>query len=112
VFPAAPGTTDRITLEKTSAAECRMVPAQRGHGRGELHQTCVPFRQGPVQPGDVVVLTVPVVVAVLRAAHLVTGHQHGHALGQEKRGEEVSDLGRAQREHCRIVGLPLHATVP
>ena len=52
----------------------------------------------PVVPGDLVVLAVGVVVAVLGAADLVAAEEHGHALRQEQRGQEVALLAAAQRD--------------
>ena len=54
--------------------------------------------KAPVEPGDLVVLAIGVVVAALRAAELVAGQQHRHALRQEQRREQVARPGaRAAR---------------
>ena len=53
---------------------------------------------GPVDPADLVVLAVGVVVALLRAIQLVAGQQHGHALREEQRGQQVAHLAAAQRD--------------
>ena len=66
----------------------------------------------PVDPGQLVVLAVGVVVAALGAAHLVAVQDHRHALRQQQRGEEVALLAGAQREDRRVVGLALDAAVP
>ena len=66
----------------------------------------------PVQPGELVVLAVGVVVAVLRVAELVAGQQHRHALREEQRGDEVALLPLAQRDDVRVVGRPFGAAVP
>ena len=68
--------------------------------------------QTPVEPTDLVVLAVGVVVAVLRAAHLVPAQKHRHALTQRERGEEVALLALAQLPDDGVVGLALDAVVP
>src|SRR6266851_209038 len=66
----------------------------------------------PVDPGDLVVLAVAVVVGLLGSAELVTGQQHRDALGEEQRHEEVPDLPFPQRVDLRVVGRPFRAAVP
>ena len=66
----------------------------------------------PVEPGDLVVLAVGVVVAALGAAELVAAEQHRHALGEQQRRHQVAPLAGAQGEDVGIVGLPLDAAVP
>ena len=48
----------------------------------------------------------------LRPAQLVAAEQHGHALGEEERGQEVASLARAEDEHLGVVGGAFHAAVP
>src|SRR5207237_996400 len=67
---------------------------------------------GPVDPRDLVVLAVRVVVAFLGPAELVSHRQHRHALRKEKRGEQVSLLLRAELEHRWLVGVTFNAAVP
>ena len=52
--------------------------------------------QRPVEPGELVVLAVGVVVAVLRAADLVAGDEHRHALREEQDRGEVLHLPLAE----------------
>src|SRR6185503_4056 len=66
----------------------------------------------PVEPRDLGVLAIAVVVAVLGAAHLVAAEQHRYALRQEQRREEVALLAPAQPLHLRIVGRTLDTAVP
>ena len=69
-------------------------------------------RRVPVEPGDLVVLALGVVVAALRAPDLVAAEQHRHALREQQRREQVALLPRAQRDDLRIVGRALDAAVP
>ena len=87
-----------------------MVAAQPGHRGGELHERLVDVV--PVHPGDLGVLGVGVVVALLGAAGLVAVQQHRDALAEQQRGEEVPLLPRAQPEDLGVVGRPLDAVVP
>ena len=47
-----------------------------------------------------------------RAAELVAGQQHRHALRQEQRRQQIADLPLAQLDHLRIVGRSFDAAVP
>ena len=76
----------------------------------ELEQAAIDVL--PVEPGDLVVLAVGVVVALLGPADLVAAEQHRHALREEQRGQEVALLARAQRVDRRIVGRAFDAAVP
>src|SRR6516165_6963829 len=78
----------------------------------EAEQVAVALHPAPVEPADVVVLAVRVVVALLGAAYLVAHEDHGHALRQHQDGGEVLDLAVAQRVNGGIVGRPLGAAVP
>ena len=66
----------------------------------------------PVEPVELVVLAVGVVVALLAAPELVAREQHRRALRQQQGGEEVAPLARAQLEDRRVVGRALDAAVP
>jgi hypothetical protein len=83
-----------------------------GQPRDELREHLEVLGALPVDPGDLVVLGVDVVVAALRAAELVAVQQHRHALRQEQRGEEVALLLLPQRDDLEVVGLALDAAVP
>ena len=56
--------------------------------------------RGPVEPGDLVVLAVGVVVALLGAAHLVPAEQHRDAEGQQQGGEHRPGLAGPQGQHA------------
>jgi len=59
--------------------------AQRGHRSGELRQlgSCLI----PMNPGDLVVLAVAVVVTTLGSAEFVAVTDHRHTVGQQERSE-------------------------
>ena len=66
----------------------------------------------PVHPGELVVLAVGVVVALLGAAVLVAHQQHRHALADDQRRHREAPHPVAQREDRRVVGRALDAAVP
>src|SRR5205823_5052840 len=82
-------------LEVAAPAQHRVVAAKRDHSTRELQQRALLLVQVPVEPAELVVLTVPVVVAVLCTRNLVTTEQHRHALREQQRGEERTHTARA-----------------
>src|SRR6185437_2964401 len=66
----------------------------------------------PVDPGDLVVLAVTVVVAALGAPEFVAGEQHRNALAEKERDEEVPHLPVAQGRDPRILRRALSAAIP
>ena len=106
------GPADRPALEEPLPAEHRMRGAQRGQPGRELGEHLVVAGVVPVDPADLVVLGVDVVVAALGAAQLVAVGDHRHALGQQQRGDEVALLPLPQRVDLAVVGRPLDAVVP
>ena len=85
------------------AAEGHQLPGEReqfGVGRG------------PVEPGDLVVLAIGVVVALLGAAQLVAAQQHREPEGEQQGGEDRAGLARAQGQHGGVAGRALRAAVP
>src|SRR5690349_19794896 len=87
-----------------------MILSKLDQARREMQQLLI--RVVPVVPGDLVVLAVRVVVALLRAAHLVAAAKHRDSLREKERCEEVSDLTISQRVDVRVVRRPLVAAVP
>ena len=57
-----------------------MLGAECNQTAREVEQAALVGVQVPVEPADLIVLTVGVVVAVLAAAHFVAAKQHRHAL--------------------------------
>ncbi len=76
----------------------------------EREQVDVDLR--PVDPGQLVVLAEPVVVAALRPPELVAVTDHRNALRQQQSGEEVTALLGPQGEDRRVVGVALSPAVP
>src|ERR1035438_7308271 len=66
----------------------------------------------PVDPGELIVLAVDVVVATLGSADLVAVGDHRDTLAEQERGQEVALLLLAQGVDGWVVGLALGPTVP
>jgi hypothetical protein len=70
---------DRFPFEPMLAGEHRMGLAEPDQSGSKFDQ--VPVSLLPVKPGDIIILTVSIIVAFLSVAHFVTGQKHRHALG-------------------------------
>src|SRR5690606_15021517 len=101
---------DAPATEPTAAVEHRMLAAEAHQAADELEQLGVEVL--PIEPGELVVLAVGVVVAALGAAELVPAEQHRYAAGEHQRRQEVPLLALAQETDPRIVGRPFVAAVP
>ena len=88
---------------------CLRSDEQLPHERGQPARR---VGEIPVDPADLVVLAVGVVVAALRAIQLVARQQHRHALREEQRGQHVAHLAAAQRDDAPVVGRTFDAAVP
>jgi hypothetical protein len=86
--------------------------AERDQLPHEAQHAAVALDEPPVEPGEIVVLAIGVVVAALAAQHLVAGEDHGHSLAQEQDGHEVPGLAPAPLEDLGGVRLALCAAVP
>src|SRR5205823_11915295 len=93
-----------------AAVEDAVRAAQVDEHAGEEEQRLVDVL--PVVPGELVVLAVGIVVALLGAADLVAAVDHRDALREEQRGEEVPLLAGAERVDGVVVGRPFGAAVP
>ena len=77
----------------------------------EAEDLVVSLEEAPIVPGKLIVLTVGVVVAVLRAPELVAPEQHGNAAGQEERGEHVFYFAPSRFLNHWVVGGSLYAII-
>src|SRR5690606_24391270 len=75
--------------QEAAPAQDRIVMAQADQIAGEVHQLTLILIQIPVDPAQLVILTVDVVVALLSAGELVSSQQHGRALGKQQRGQQI-----------------------
>jgi len=92
--------------------ELRVATPKRDQRTCEREQRAAVVVELPIDPADLVVLTIGVVVALLRPADLVAGAQHGNALREEQDREQVSLLPLAERANRRVVARALDAAIP
>ena len=93
-----PAPDRRSALEPVALAQGGMLATQPERALGDLVDVEPGVVGPPVDPGDLVVLAVGVVVATLGAAALVTGGDHRDAVGQAQRRHQVRGLPAAQRD--------------
>src|SRR2546427_4756092 len=99
-------------VEELAAAEHRMMLAKPDDLLRELEHVSRGRLEAPIHPGQLVVLAVRIVVALLRASQLVAVEQHGHAEREHQRGEEGAFGPLPLIEDPRVVGGPFGAAVP
>ena len=85
---------------------------QPGYGADKLMEIFMLFQVIPVEPGDLIVLTVGIVVALLRVQELVSGQNHGHAPAEEEDRHGVLRQLFPEGKDTRIFGFSLGAAVP
>ena len=98
--------------EEPATAEHRVLLAQLHDRLREGEHRARFVVELPVHPGQLVVLAVHVVVALLAAADLVAVGDHRHALAEQQRGHQVARLPVPQLPDRRVVGLALDPAVP
>src|SRR5579864_1122218 len=103
---------DGAVLIELAPAEIRMSLAQLDQPPGELEQALPPGVKIPVEPADLVVLAVGIVVAALRAPDLVSSKKHGNALAAKQRGQEISLLALAAAQDGGILRWSFNAQIP
>src|SRR4051794_33626956 len=103
---------DLASLKKATPPENRVVLPQ-------AHETlCVdqqlPGRpvQFPVDPTDLSVLAVGIVVALLRPSHLIASADHGDTLRKQEQGHAVPLLSLSEVVDGRIGGRALDTAIP
>ncbi len=72
----------------------------------------VPGEEVPVEPADLIVLAIRVIIAILGPSHLITHQEHGCAERKQRDREKVLYLSIAEFFDIRIVGGPFDAAVP
>ena len=100
------------SLQETSAAHHRVIAAQVNEVAGETQEVVVVLIQIPVDPRELVVLAVRVVVASLGAAQLVSVGDHRHTLGEHEGRQEIALLAVAQLDDLLVIRVALNAAVP
>ena len=94
------------------ALQDRKAPGQRNRLPKELDEILAGRGRGPVEPADLVVLAVGVVVAALRARELVAAQNHRRPRREQQIAGVVLHQLRPQRQHGGVAGVPFRAAVP
>src|SRR5262245_30031687 len=68
--------------------------------------------QLPVKPGQLVILAIRIVIALLTMAEIIASEEHRHPLRQQQGGHEVAHLLPTQGLNDRIISGAFNATVP
>ena len=102
----------RIMVVERVAVEIRVLLSITHDATGEFEKIPPPLVELPVIPGQLRILTVGVVVALLRAAQLVAARDHRRALRENQRAPEVALLALAQLDDGGVVRGALHSAVP
>src|SRR5699024_9628403 len=93
-------------------ADDGVFQAVMDHETEKFVQIPILFQQIPVQPGDLIILAVAVVVAVLRVPEFVAGRKHGGAPAAHEDGAGIADHAATQVQNLRIIGRSFLAAVP
>ena len=102
----------RPALEPVPLPQRRVLAPQPQRGLRDLVDVEPGVVGTPVDPRDLVVLAVGVVVAALGAAALVAGGDHRDAVGQAQRRHHVGRLATSYGDQRVVVGLALVPEVP
>lgn len=70
-------------LKEMAASEYRVFVAHANDLAHEFQKFLVVVVDIPIDPADLVVLAIGVVVAILGASHFIAGQQHGNTLRQQ-----------------------------
>ena len=98
--------------EEATPMQHGVLQAQMNELGHEFQKTLAFLVEIPVRPGKLVVLTVGVVVAHLRASHLVAAADHRNTLADEQCGEQVAHLALTQLTDIANGRRPFHAAIP
>jgi len=103
----------RLTPQKAVAPKSWMGAPKSDQSAHEFEQRSAlrAFGQGPVDPADVVVLTIGIVVAPLAPTELVASQQHRRAEREKESGQKVALLPQAPAAYPGVVGWTFGAEV-
>ncbi len=89
-----------------------MTPTEMDHVLIELEVILVSRQKVPVEPADLVILTVAVVVAVLGVSEFIARQDHGRTAAAHKNGDRISHHLETKGFDLGISRLSLFAAVP
>src|SRR5206468_2445765 len=106
------GTSNRAALKKTAPVETRMSSADCDQALHILDQVAIILLEPPVNPAQLVVLAIRVVVATLCSAELIACQEHRNTLREEQAGQQITRLAGAQLNYRWIADRTLGAAIP
>src|SRR5260370_28647880 len=83
-----------LAVKEPAAVQVSMASAECDHAAEEAEDIVAFFHERPIEPVDLVILAIGVVVPALCASDLVAGHKHRNALV-------------AHENICKVFNLPL-----
>src|SRR5262249_8678175 len=98
--------------KKPSPLQNRVAARQRNGLAAEFQKIGVARRLAPIEPADLVVLAIGVVVAVLGAQKFVASQYHRRAGGEEQVTDEVPRKAMAESHYRRVVRPAFDPAVP
>src|SRR5262245_52012569 len=99
-------------LKKFRPAKDGMRVAKRKQLSRKLQKPILLFAARPIEPADLVILAISIVVAVLRSSPLISATQHRNPLGKKKCGQKIPALPLAQRVDLRIFRWTFGPAIP
>ncbi len=97
---------------REALADNRMLHPVTDHKFEQLKQIPVLFKHTPVQPGDLIVLTISVIVSILCVSELIARQKHGRAPAAQKNDTGISYHAVSKSQHLGIICLSFCAAVP
>ena len=101
----------RRTSEKRIAPQSWLVLAELDQISAKPDHLFILLHRRPVQPTDLVVLAISVVVAMLGSPEFITSDQHRYALRQHQCRQHIFDLTLPHFVNDRLVGWAFDAKV-
>ena len=99
-------------MQKAGAAQHRVLMTQANQSANEVEKPLLFGRNiSPVQPINLIILAIGVVIALLAAAKLVPRQQHRRTLSQQYGSNQVTALTLANLTDCRVRSLTLNSIV-
>src|ERR1700722_10970831 len=90
-----------VVVPESIATDRRMSLAERDHIFEESEYIGVRIQSAPVQPDNLSVLVVGIVVAALSVHELVAGDQHRYPGGEHQHAAKILNLPLTQGDHFR-----------
>src|SRR4249919_748325 len=86
--------------KETFAPHVWMLLTERDHQFEEPEHIRVLLFQLPIEPTDLVILAIGIVIALLRPSYFITGKHHRNALRKHEYGHTILDLTLSQGPDC------------